>query len=239
MSNHIWLNDPSILLNNKYLRNIWPISTMTPEEKVNSITRLLLLLSLIAYLLTFSFKMLYISIITIAIILIIYYLQKNNNFKHKNKKLSEGFSNKRQDLYNDSLNDNENYEKNKDNFSIPTASNPLMNVLLPEIYYDTDKKPAAPTFNENIEKNINKSVQEFIGKEFNDKNIDKKLFHDLGDKIAFDRSMLPFNATPNTQIPNDQKSFQEYLYGDMISGKEGNPTALERNNGGAYNYKLL
>ena len=34
---------------------------------------------------------------------------------------------------------------------------------------------------------------------------------------------------PNTQVPNDQKAFQEYLYGNMISAKEGNPLALERN----------
>ena len=55
----------------------------------------------------------------------------------------------------------------------------------------------------------------------------------------FNRSMLPWTATANTQIPNDRKAFQEYLYGDMISGKEGNPLALERQSSGAYNYKLL
>jgi len=50
--------------------------------------------------------------------------------------------------------------------------------------------------------------------------------------------MLPFNANANTEVPNDRESFQEYLYGDMISGKEGNPFALERQNAGAYNYTL-
>ena len=51
-----------------------------------------------------------------------------------------------------------------------------MNVLLPEIYYDPTRKPAAPTFNPQVEKEINNSVQEFVAKPFNDKNIDKKLF---------------------------------------------------------------
>ena len=50
--------------------------------------------------------------------------------------------------------------------------------------------------------------------------------------------MIQWTGTANTQVPNDQKSFQEYLYGSMISGKEGNPLALERMHSGAYNYTM-
>ena len=50
--------------------------------------------------------------------------------------------------------------------------------------------------------------------------------------------MLPFNATAGTTIPNDRAAFQEYLYGDMISAKEGNPFALARYSAGAYNYTM-
>ena len=60
----------------------------------------------------------------------------------------------------------------------------------------------------------------------------------LGDEIAFDRSMLQYTATANTQIPNDRDAFQKYLYGNMISGKEGNPFALVRHSSGAYNYTM-
>ena len=45
---------------------------------------------------------------------------------------------------------------------------------------------------------------------------------DLGDNLAFDRSMRNFYAMPNTQIPNAQKKFGEFCYGDMPSCKEGN-----------------
>ena len=58
------------------------------------------------------------------------------------------------------------------------------------------------------------------------KNIDKKLFKDLGEKFEFDRSMIPFNSAPNTHIPNDQHLFANFLYGDMVSGKEGNKFKL-------------
>ena len=233
MSTPIWINNPSILLKHKYLKEIWPSSNMTPEEKINSMTRLIILLTTIGYLLTLSTKLLYVATITVVLILILYFVQNN-----KSKKSGEGFSNKLSGVY-PSLTTPEEYELNKNKYSTPSSTNPLMNVLLPEIYYEPERKPAAPTYNSQVESEINKSVKEFVGKEFGDKNIDKKLFHDLGNKIAFDRSMIPFNGTANTQVPNDQTSFQEYLYGGMISGKEGNPTALERTNGGAYNYQLL
>ena len=47
----------------------------------------------------------------------------------------------------------------------------------------------------------------------------EKLFRDLGDNFQFDRSMIHFNSTANTQIPNDQKSFAEFCYGDMMECK--------------------
>ena len=58
------------------------------------------------------------------------------------------------------------------------------------------------------------------------KNIDKKLFKDLGEKFELDRSMIPFNSAPSTLIPNNQGEFAYFLYGDMVSGKEGNKFKL-------------
>ena len=225
----IWFKNPTILLKHNQIKNIWPVPKMTPEEKVNAVTRLIILLTIVGYLLTLSYKIIYIAIIAIVIICLLYYIQqksnKNDNDKN-NKNVKEGFEN---------LTNPKEYELNKDKYTKPTVTNPLMNVLLPEIYYDSNRKPAAPTFNPSVETEINKSVKEFIGEKFHDKNIDKKLFHDLGDKIVFDRSMLSFTGTANTQVPNDQSAFQEYLYGGMISGKEGNPLALEQTTTGANN----
>ena len=49
-----WFNDPSILLNKKHIFVIWPNSFMTYEEKLNAITRLVILLSVCGYILTNS-----------------------------------------------------------------------------------------------------------------------------------------------------------------------------------------
>lgn len=236
----IWLNNPTILLKQDQIQNIWPLPNMTPEEKVNAVTRLIIILSVIGYLLTLSYKIIYIAIVAILIVCLLYYIQQNpnnknnKNNKNRNKNNKENFSNQLSEVY-PFLTNPEEYELNKNDYTKPTINNPLMNVLLPEIYYDPKRKPAAPTFNQIVETKINQSVKEFIGEQFHDKNIDKKLFHDLGDKIVFDRSMLSFSGTANTQVPNDQDAFQQYLYGGMISGKDGNPTALIQNHTGASN----
>ena len=45
----------------------------------------------------------------------------------------------------------------KDNFTAPTKQNPLMNVTLPEIKYNPKRKSAAPSFNPQVEKEINEN----------------------------------------------------------------------------------
>ena len=55
------------------------------------------------------------------------------------------------------------------------------------------------------------------------------LFKDLGDSMNFDQSMRSWYPMPNTQIPNDQKSFADFCYGDMPSCKEGSTLACSKN----------
>jgi len=232
MPTAIWLRDPRILLRNDKLTEIWPLPGMSPEEKVNAITRLVIILMLIGYLLTLSKNIFFIGLVTLGIVYALYFFQSGS----KNRSV-EKFSNRLSGVY-PALTDPVDYELHKNNFVKPTIANPLMNVTLPEIYYDPHRKPAAPTFNPLVEQEINNAVQKFVEKPFDDDKIGKKLFADLGDAMDFNRSMIPFNATANTQVPNDREAFQEWCYGDMISAKEGNPLALERNQTGAYNYTM-
>ena len=53
-------------------------------------------------------------------------------------------------------------------------------------------------------------------------------FRDLGDSFNFDRSMRAWHPMPNTQCPNDQKSFADFCYGGMTSCKEGNSLACSK-----------
>ena len=200
-----WLDNPSILFNKKKIMELWPQSEYSLECKLNAITRLVILLTILGFLFTRNMKILITGIITIGVVVLLYKTQRKK--KRLNKKmLKEGFTSP------------ELYEKVKSSFMKPTQKNPLMNVLLPEIQYNPQRKPAAPAFNPTVEKNINKKVA------------DPRLFLDLGDNIAFDQSMRNFYATANTTIPNDQKAFAEYCYGSMPSCRGGDYLQCSKNN---------
>lgn len=230
MTTPVWLNNPRILLRKDKIMEIWPSQDMTAEEKVNAVSRLVIILVIIGFLLTLKVNIFLLGAATLGIVYLLYYFQNRSVNKYREK-----FSNKLPGVY-PLLTDPKMYNMNKNLFHKPIQSNPLMNVTLPEIYYDPKRKPAAPAFMPEVESQINKSVKEFVTEPFDDKKIKDKLFADLGDELTFNRSMLQYNAMPNTQVPNDQGAFQEYLYGNMISGKEGNPLALERNYAGAYDF---
>jgi hypothetical protein len=214
----IWIKSPSILLSKKQINKIWPTKDMTRNEKLNAITRLVILLSILGYFVTHSYNFFITGGVTLAVITILYYIQESKSEVPLQDKV-EGFTNPKV------------YEALKTNFTNPTVKNPAMNVLLPEISANPTRKSAAPAYNRAVEKQINDKTEEFVGEEFGgDKRIKDKLFSTLGDSLEFENfAQHSFYATPNTQIPNDQHGFAEFCYGDMVSAKEGNEFALTRN----------
>ena len=212
MSNTFWLNNPSILVDKEHVTEIFPASNLSYVGKLNAITRIVIILSILGYLMTKSVRVLMSAAGTIVIIAIIYKTQKQERAKNSINKqvLKEGFAN------------SANYEKHKSNFTEPTKQNPLMNVLLPEINDKPKRKPAAPAFNRNVEKKINKEAGN-VGP-------DPRLFLDLGDSIGFEQSMRNFYSTPNTKVCNDQTAFAKFCYGDMPSCKEGDAFQCTKDN---------
>ena len=222
MTTTFWLDNPNILLNKDYITEFWPIPNHSLESKLNAITRLIILLSILGYFVTHSIKIIITAVITLVALIVIYKTQKNRNIK---KTIHEKFINppSQQVFQADSAQE----------FTQPTRSNPLMNVVLPEIKYNPQRKEAAPSFNPKVEKSINENVA-FLGGENTD--IDPKLFVDLGDKLSFEHSMRQFHSTPNTKIPNDQTAFAKYCYGNMPSCKTGNEFQCLKNNARWINY---
>ena len=207
MTTPFWLNEPSILLDRNTIFNIWPSKNMSKNEKLNSITRMIILLTIVGFFITKELKIVITGIITLAVILLIQKIQKKTTFKVNP---TEAFTNANY------------YQLIKDDYSKPTQTNPVMNVMLTDIADNPTRKAAAPTFNPIVTEDINNATKDFITNEFKDPTIDEKLFKDLGDNFAFDQSMRTWYATPNTQVPNDQKKFAEYCYGNMKSNKESN-----------------
>jgi hypothetical protein len=136
MNNSFWLENPNILFKSDQLSNIWPMVDMTFENKLNAISRLVIILIILGYLFTKNNKVLLSGLLSLGAIVLLY----------KMKKL-------------------------------------------------------------------------------------KKIKKDLGDNFNFEQSMHAWHPMPNTMVENDQKSFAEFCYGDMIAcrDEENNEIACVRN----------
>jgi hypothetical protein len=256
-STPFWINDPTVLFKREEMMDIWPAPLMSIEQKMNAISRIVILLSILGFLITKNVNILLTGAITLAIFVMMYKLQHqeeydaknggnssndNNNGNNNNSNdKKEGFINST--FSNDPTNNQLEYSKYskprgilKPNMTTPTVTNPMMNVLLPEIAYDPERNQAAPAYNPKIEKEINHTTEVASVLDFEPRTITeaeklrKKLFADLGDKYEFDDSMRSFYTNPSTTIPNDQQAFAEFCYGSMISCKEGNEFACQRFN---------
>ena len=241
-----WTNDPNILLNKQYLLEFFPTDNMTYERKLNSISRLIVVITIVSFLLTRNLRILFVSALTLLCIYILYNYHSQNIYKREHMKRREGFdtTTKQENTFNDdpttvnkslieeTIKEYRPEQKINDTtvFNMPQSSNPLSNVLMTDYDYNPNKKPAAPSYNKDINKEILAKTKAFVA----DANptqpdITDKLYRDLGDEMVFEQSMRQFYSNPSSTIPNDQNSFSEFCYGGMISCKEGNMFACAKN----------
>ena len=112
------------------------------------------------------------------------------------------------------------FVQKRSNHTLPTKKNPLMNVLLTELNGNPNRKSAIKSYTPSTEKEINDQVKQNLP--------DPRIYKGIRNEMDFEYSMRNFYTTANTTIPNDQEGFSKFCFGDMISGKDGNPTALIR-----------
>jgi Family of unknown function (DUF5762) len=234
MSLAFWFNDPKVLLDKQHIFDLYPTENMAFEQKLNAITRLVILLSILGYLITMNKNILLMCIITLIAIYIIY---RN----HKQKILAEGFKvEPSEDL---SKNKNTNVSLKsvlKDNFYPISKKNPMGNVLLTEIMDDPERPPAAPSFNPEVYSDINNATKKAV--QMMNPSIDnarKQLYGDLGSNYDFDWSMRNFYSMPNTRVTNDQGAYSKYLYGLMPSGKGSDAISAMQREKDNYRYILI
>jgi len=235
-NNTFWSNDPTILFQKEYIFELWPTPSMNYEQKLNAITRLIIIITILGYILTFSIRILMVGMFTILAIFLLFQFRKS---KITNNNLKEGFSLNNDENY---INQVKYYNKSitnpvtletvlKTQFKEGNKKNPFSNPLLTEILDDPDRNAAPPAFNPEVDadirKNVKKSVQ-YMNPEI--KNSNKQLFSDLADNFDLDQSNRAFYSMPNTRVVNDQGAFSQYLYGGMISAKDGNAQALIQDN---------
>ncbi|MBU94022.1 MAG: hypothetical protein CL669_00305 [Balneola sp.] len=206
MNTSFWLDNPNVLLNKNQITEIWPQNNFDLARKLNAITRLILILAILGFLLTRSSYIIVSAAVSIVVLVMI----------HKSKSHSkEGMENL--DI---KINKEEFEELLNEEFTMPTKKNPFMNVLINEYKDNPERKPAAPIYNEEVLDDATKKSRS-----------DEKLYKNLGDNLTFQNSLRNFYSTPNTNIPNNQKEFAEFCYGNMASCKEGDEFMCEKNSG--------
>jgi hypothetical protein len=219
-----WGSNPNIILQSDYVTELFPVESMTYEQKLNAITRGIILISIISFALTQNFRIIVVSILTVLSIYLLYLHQERENDKKK-KVVEEKFVNPADDVLK-----SKSILRDASVFDTPDSSNPFGNTLVTDYQYNPNKKPAPPAFNESVNEKILAQAKTLV-KELNpdQPDISDKLFKDLGEQYVFEQSLRQFTSNPSTTVMNDQTGFADFCYGSMTSCKEGNLFACARN----------
>jgi hypothetical protein len=184
----IWYND----LNELIKPVLIPTESMTFEDKLNTIIRLILFTGIISAFIFNDSRYILFIIIMLVISIIIY------NFHNNKIAISEKFLEEK----NIDIIDNKICTK-------PTIENPFMNPNINDRTYNSDRPEACSI--------DNAKVSELISDKFY-----ARVFRQAGDIYGTMSSERQFYTVPSTSIPNDQTSYAEWLYKTGKSCKENN-----------------
>lgn len=229
MTTPFWFNDPTIIFNKDSMFQLWPTSSLSFEGKLNAISRIVIVLSILGFLFTRKNHFLIIGIVTLAIIVSFYKFRKNSIVKNLVKQ-EEGFQVRGTEplgsVSSSLMTTNPVTLETvlRSEFHPTTKKNPFGNVLLTDIMDQPDRKSAAPSFNPDVYDDINSAAKkqtQMLNPGIT--NTNKQLYGDLKDNYDLDKSMMRFYSTANTRVTSDQGAYANYLYGNMFSAKESTP----------------
>lgn len=218
MAIKVWFDDPTILFNKDSIFELWPTMDMCYEQKINAITRLVILITILGYILTTSKRIVAVGVLTLVVI---YVLFKSRKQKITNDMINEGFTNSMVEVTGEPVPLD---AVLKTEFKQGSKKNPFSNVLLTQIGDEPDRKSAPPSFNVDVDEDITKNIKRAV-QMMNPgiKNTSKQLFGDLYQEQQLDNFSRQLYSTPNSRVENDGISYAKFLYGDMPSAKESTP----------------
>lgn len=201
MSTDFWTHDPGVLLTRPL--ELWPTPSMSWTQKLNAMSRLVLLLTLLGVAVVGRGSALGIAVvggITLLVVVFLYEFQYN-------RPLLEGLT----------LNEDTLKPMLANQFYASSPSNPLGNVLLNEINADPDRLAAPPSFDmgvaEDITANIKQAVQN-MNPSFKDTT--SALYGSMWDEFELDQSNRSFFSNACTRVqPGNQSALGQWLYGDL------------------------
>ena len=207
-----WAQDPNVLIRAPF--DFFPMPEMTLEQKLNALTRGLVIVTAVAYLSSQNSRLPIICLILLVAIFLYYWAYKRQEgFLEANKEAVDRFNKLDKALA----------------FQDGTPINPLSNVLISD-WVDNPRKKPAPPCEKNTDNILTQAKRMVVQSNPGQPDIAEKLFADLANELEFEQSMRPFYSTAASTIPNDQGAFAEFCYGSMVSCKEGNMFACARDN---------
>ncbi len=218
MAIKVWFDDPTILFNKDSIFELWPTMDMCYEQKINAITRLVILITILGYILTTSKRIVAVGVLTLVVI---YVLFKSRKQKITNDMINEGFTNSMVEVTGEPVPLD---AVLKTEFKQGSKKNPFSNVLLTQIGDEPDRKSAPPSFNVDVDEDITKNIKRAV-QMMNPgiKNTSKQLFGDLYQEQQLDNFSRQLYSTPNSRVENDQGAYSKFLFGTMPSAKESTP----------------
>ena len=125
-----WINNPTILFDVSYVTELWPYSYMTRDEKLNAMTRFIILVSIIGYICINRFIIIVFGLIVIGVIVLLYTNKKEGMMSYFN--ISE-----KSDIQ---------------------SNNPFSNVLISDYKSNPNKPEFKEEYTPDLENRLNNSI---------------------------------------------------------------------------------
>mgnify|MGYP005642805401 FL=1 len=210
MSSPLFIENPGILVDKDYIFDFIPNTNATMEERINAIVRFSLYFSVLLMIVKNNYRYVYIFVATLFITVLFY---SNNRENFTNIENFNNLNNSNANSDNDCLQGSESKSKNdSEECDQPTCNNLFMNVLPTS---DFKKKKKACSFNKEISDKVNSGFYNKFKKDVN-------TFYNQ------DFGMRQFYSMPNTQVPNDQGAFANWLYNTPVSCSVGDNMLLKQ-----------
>lgn len=181
MPEQIWYKDPTILFAQDTWNKFVPTDDMSTAERLNSTVRFSIYFSALFFLTTgvTTYVMAIPVVMAITVVMYMYFPNGTTLEPFKIGSVSK---------------------KRKGEFTMPTAANPFMNVLLPEILDNPNREDAAPINRRDVKADIYKTFQKT-----------SDIHMDTTDLFDQSQAMRTFHTLQSAKVPNDLDGFKKWL----------------------------
>ena len=93
MTTNFWTSDPGILVNKDSLLDLWPTAKMDQNSKLNAISRLIILLTVVGFMFSKSIRIVVTGAVTLGIIIFLHYTKSKSSKEKIKSNLQEAFTN--------------------------------------------------------------------------------------------------------------------------------------------------